>query len=242
MPKLTSLKLALVLVAVLTVAGVGYASLVVWRERVSIDTKGLISREKPTREGQPMVELPSPTEAAAPSLLDTSNWKTYRNEVVGFELKYPQAFGKPYVSTATDVPTPGLDGGTRNINGTEDNTTISFDKPSTYKSNGGRIQLILFPYSSTLDELRDDPYASPYYFDYDSPTKKVKDFFIDGKEASWYITTKNKIGPNNDNNQGAESDMEIFFIGNGHAFILQARLDHDREELEQMLSTFKFTR
>lgn len=88
MTKPSFFKLALVLVAALTVAGVGYAGLVVWRERASMDTKELVSEEKPTREGQPTIELPSPTEVDAPELA-TSGWKTYRNEEYGFEFRYP---------------------------------------------------------------------------------------------------------------------------------------------------------
>jgi hypothetical protein len=90
MPKISFLKLLFVLVAVLTVAGVGYGSLVVWRERASIDTKELVSGEKPAREGQPTIEPLSPLSPTEPSVtdIDIFDWKTYVNEY-GYELQYP---------------------------------------------------------------------------------------------------------------------------------------------------------
>jgi len=88
MPKPSLPKLAVVLVALLTVAGVGYAGLIVWRDKVSIDT---IDTKELAKEEKPTIEPPSPIEAAAPAL-DTSDWKTYRNEEFGFEVKYPSNF------------------------------------------------------------------------------------------------------------------------------------------------------
>lgn len=88
MPKISFLKLAFVLVALLTVVGVGYTGLMIWRDRVSIETKELVSEEKPTQEGQPKIEATSPTGVDSPEL-DISDWKTYRNEEYGFGIRYP---------------------------------------------------------------------------------------------------------------------------------------------------------
>ena len=69
----------------------------------------------------------------------------------------------------------------------------------------------------------------------------MKDILVDGKEARWYVTTEDKFEINNYINSGEESDMQIFFMANNHAFMVRVELDYDREELDQILATFKFT-
>lgn len=148
MPKPSFLKLILAFVVVLAVAGVGYAGLVIWRDRVSIDTKGLVGQEKTTPEGQPTIEPPSPTGADAPEL-DTSDWKTYCNEEFGFEMQHP-----PYLNvgkTLLRAPfNPGIEG-----------TIVST------LSDGQTTELVVSIYKGSLDKyiVRDNPGGVYYRFD-----------------------------------------------------------------------------
>jgi hypothetical protein len=157
----------------------------------------------------------------------TSNWKIYRNTKIGFELKYPPSYQTPY------TPVKGGLGSSKTVDGSEDNTSISFDQLSTNELGVERILLVMFPYSSTLDDMVKNAPINPY-FDYDHPTLKFKETMIDGNRAYWFITT--------DEHDGKQRDMEIFFIGKNHGFILQTGLTHNHQEIERILSTFRFIR
>jgi len=84
MPKPSFPKLLIIVVVILTVAGVGYAGLMVWRNTAESDTKDResVGEKKPVGK-ESSIEVPSPGEA------DTSTWKTYRNLEYGFEVSYP---------------------------------------------------------------------------------------------------------------------------------------------------------
>src|SRR5688572_18532487 len=120
------------------------------------------------------VQRVSPTPIFATSQAEvTTNWKIYRNTKIGFEMKYPPGYQVPY------TPMKGGLGSSKEVDGSEDTTTISFDAPSARDSSVKRILLIMFPYTRTLDELVKDPPTAPY-FDYDYPTVKLRDLAVNG--------------------------------------------------------------
>lgn len=78
-----------ILVMVIT-AAVGYTGLMVWQDRAEIE----IQNSKPAvydelTEDRSAIETPFPGEPNA-SKVDTSDWKTYRSDDFGFEVRYPE--------------------------------------------------------------------------------------------------------------------------------------------------------
>lgn len=87
MNKISFLKLNLIIFAILIIAGSSYAGLRIWEDIEKIN-QPLI---------QPLIvkyQIKEKSEASAEKLeiteIDTSNWKTYRNEEYGFEIRYPE--------------------------------------------------------------------------------------------------------------------------------------------------------
>lgn len=155
-----------------------------------------------------------------PSASNTNSWKTYNNKRVGFEIKYPARYETPY------YPKPEGQGSSVDAEGNEDNTTVILG--DTFS---GVITLILFPYEKSLADLIKDPFKKAPYSDYHVLFEKIKDLEVSGTTISWYLTEDK-----NDNTKG----YSAFWIGKNHAFIVKTSAEFDKQELEQVLSSFKF--
>lgn len=94
MTRLSTKKLVLVLAVLLIIAGVGFGftrwpTLQDDQPVPQADPDGELASADRTTEDERTVELPSPRRSEPPEL-DTSDWKTYRNDEFWFEFRYPQ--------------------------------------------------------------------------------------------------------------------------------------------------------
>ncbi len=154
---------------------------------------------------------PLSTEIPSPTPDLTANWKTYKNTKVGFELKYPQRYSQPGLPS-------GL-GPTIYATGDEDNTDIIFGESSM-----DSIDLVVFPFTGTTDELKNYT-KSPILLPSDEKATLIKTLQVGGVTANWY----------------RYDFIRIYFVGKNHGFILNTLTDHNEGEIDQILSTFKFT-
>lgn len=187
-------------------------------------------------------ESPAPTPIAAPEASEsspssgfgaltqqttdeTAEWTTYTNTRVGFELRYPERYSRP------ELPSGGPSSQPVFATGSEDNTDIIFGQNSS-----DSVDLIIFPFSDTLDELKnytESPVSLPLY----ETAALVRDIQVGGTMGQWYEVTPRTVY-SDDPNSGA---IRVYFIGRNHGFILNTTLGHSEEEITQILSTFKFT-
>ncbi len=159
---------------------------------------------------------------SSPTIESTANWKTYTNTKVGFELKYPERYPTPKLITGDNPTIYAIDN--------EDNTDISFGINSQ-----DSIDLIVFPFNGTIDELKNYP-KLPIILPSHENTSLIKTNLVGEKTAKWYKATP-KIVYKDDQNNGS---IRVYFIGNNHGFILYTTLDHNEAEIDQFLSAFKF--
>lgn len=188
-------------------------------------TAGLVF-DKTTFFANPYINAkPTTTLTPAPTSDPTANWKTYINTKVGFEMKYPERYPQP------GLPSGGPNSSPIYATGNEDNTDIIFGTSSL-----DSIDLDVFPFTGTVDQLKNDATKSPIAISEEKATL-IKTIQVGETTAQWYATTPKIVYPN-DTNSGA---IRVYFIGNNHGFILNTTSNHNTEEIDQILSTFKFT-
>jgi hypothetical protein len=144
--------------------------------------------------------------------VDTSTWKTYVNTKVGFQIKYPARYPKPKLpSGAPDSPEIFAD------ENTDDNDIIFGINSSDV------VNFWVSPFFGTFEDFiaSSDSLLESYTF--------VKNIKVGGVDAAWY------------NSSIRENITKVLFVGEGHGFMFDASPNYNQNEMEQMLSTFKFT-
>ncbi len=97
-------KVVLISILVIGVAGIGYAGLVIWQEKVSTGNRGdedVVEHESPTEE-MPLIESPSSQGEESPQV-DTSDWKTFTHAKYKYSLKYPPTYSLGSCTSCFDI-------------------------------------------------------------------------------------------------------------------------------------------
>lgn len=182
-------------------------------------------------ENRQITYSPSPAmTSTTPTPDPTANWKRYANTKVGFQIKFPLSFSKPQIPGGVG-PNPVY------ADGTESDVEVLFNGPTT------AYGFTVFPFSGTLDDLlaeRKIRYAKPdlkipVIFP-DIPVRLEKTITVDNVKANLYSDGYE--------NGTSSSNKEVIFIGKNYGFIFRADGNAktvDTQEMEDILSTFKFT-
>ncbi len=153
----------------------------------------------------------------------TADWKTYVNNNVGFQIKYPSRYSSPVL--------PSGPGENNLANGNEDDTHIIFGNTS---NDSFGIQV--FPFSSDLNTITKSSQATaipPYDWQGKNTTIQKESISV-AKIPTQLITAKNK-------NSNELPFTAVFLLGKNHGFIFNFSQSYSRTEIDQVLSTFKFT-
>lgn len=99
MPKSKSFKLALAVVVILTVAGIGYAGLTIWRDSTEKENRGraLVSEDQ-AAEDESVVELPSSSE---PETIEVGYPSRYTGYYLHLKLNGEVVRGRPFKKEIT---------------------------------------------------------------------------------------------------------------------------------------------
>jgi hypothetical protein len=158
----------------------------------------------------------------------TANWPVYVNTKIGFQVKYPSRYPKPELpSGAPGSPTLYADENT-------DNNNIIFGTNST-----DSFSISVFPFSGNLDSLMASPQATNTRPFNGSPlsqfTTTTNEITVGGVRAQWLISSYKE------GSLTSEKHNNIYFTNKNHGFIINTWPDYNVTELNQILSTFKFT-
>lgn len=160
----------------------------------------------------------SPT--VEPTIDPTADWGLYANTKIGFSIKYPSRYGKPQLPSSREVTY---------ATGSEDDITIGFGEKSE-----DSFYLQIIPFIGTVDQLMNSD--NPLVKDANSVKTLVKEVTVADTKGKWYIATPPTVYPGV--NAGAQ---KVYFVGKNHGFVLDTPRNYSSQEIEKILSTFKFT-
>lgn len=91
MPKTLAFKLSLVILVLVAIAGVGYAGLTLWRDRVKLEKPHEIQGNNTINEQEGRNADPTPVRqlSSAPTADPISEWNSYVDRSYWYEFKYP---------------------------------------------------------------------------------------------------------------------------------------------------------
>lgn len=181
-------------------------------------------------DSQPLT--PQPTSSATSPAPDgnMANWKTYTNTKIGFEIKYPSSDKTPYIVS-------GIRGGqAKDVDGSEDNVAIHF--PGSDPDLALAFTLELLPYEGKLNELPKLPAESRLYVysETEKPPVLKETTLSNGTQTLWFKRTETS-----DERHIGQNRYEIYLVAKDHAFIFHTNYNLSETNIDQILSTFKFT-
>ncbi len=167
----------------------------------------------------------SATSTPTPTPDPTTDWKTYTNTSVGFQIKYPNRYSPPVL--------PGGPGENNLANGKEDDTHIIFSNNST-----DSFGIQVFPFSGDPNTFTKSSQATaipPYDWQDKDKDKTIQ------KESISVANIPAQLITANYKNSNELPFTAVFLLGKNHGFILNFSQSYSRIEINQVLSTFKFT-
>lgn len=180
-----------------------------------------VGRTGPNCEFAP---CPTPQQPTPTPIDETANWKTYRNTVVGFEVKSPERFLSPAL--------PGGFADNFLADGTEKDAHVLFGKTSD-DSFGIRF----FPFAKGVDDLikTDEANAFPPYNweGLKNTTTTRKPIIVNNSQALMVVA--------NYSNSNELPFTAVFLTGENYGFMFTFSQNFKQDEIDQILSTFKFT-
>ena len=165
------------------------------------------------------------SQSITPTPDPTANWKTYTNSKAGFQMEYPSRYPKPELPSGMPGSSP--------IYADENSVgDILFGETST-----DSFGVVVFPFAGSIQELLVSSEAKgnpPYNWVLTNNISLTsKDIMVDNVNAKW-IMASYKTGV-------TDKYTAIFLVKGGYGFIIHASPNHDENEINQILSNFKFT-
>lgn len=193
----------------------------------------LARSQKPTLKPQNTKTVQQPPQSPSPTPLpsgETANWKTFTNTKVGFQIRYPPRY------TMVGLPIAQM-----SQNDSEMVDATQEDDHNIHFEGNENDSFTVYPlhFKGTIDALLTSAEAEtflPGWVNSQNVTiKQSKQITIDGVNALWE-TAAYKTG------RFAQNDyVGVFFVKKDHGFMIHFSPNYNEAEINQILSTFKFT-
>lgn len=221
-----------ILVTVIIAGGIFYLGRVT-TPKIQPQTSVVTSTPQPT-------SVPQATPSQSPD--ETSNWKTYTNNALGFSIKYPANI----LVTPLDESDAGLNSGLSGITMTIQNTQTG----SGTQGFGGRIDIYLTSKQKLLEDKfkwsvllgMKDGETKILTSNFDSTFKRLPDTVLDGAPAEVFESYKLSTF------QAGVTERDLLIHKGSKLYSSYSIIDENdgsgvitRKLYNQILSTFKFT-